>query len=295
MEQVTLRVPATTANLGPGFDSLGCALALYDTMTFTKRPNGLVITGSPTEYCNAEHLAVRAYRAAMSRIDPYSEEGLALDIRSEIPISRGLGSSAAMIAGGVMAANLLHGFPLSREELLAIANEIEGHPDNLAPALWGGLTASLVEDGIPFTIRMPLSEKLRFVAAVPDYELSTQKARAVLPSNVSYADAVYNVSHAAVLLGALRDGNPDVIRTALRDRLHQPYRRALIDDFDLIEKTAHHCGCIAFCISGAGPTLLSLTDDAAFADRMRKRLGSTRHQWRILDLPVDREGARIAE
>ena len=262
-------------------------------MTFGKAAAGLSISGCPAEYQNEEHLAVIAYRAVLKRLGLPAEEGLTLSMHSEIPISRGLGSSAAMIAGGVTAANLLHGSPLSREELLAIANEIEGHPDNLAPALYGGLTASLVEDGLPMTVKLPLSEQLYFVAAIPDYELSTHAARAVLPQSVSFSDAVFNVSHTAVLLGALQSGDAALLRAALRDRLHQPYRRSLIEGFDAMEKAAEECGCIAFCISGAGPTLMSLTDDPAFATRLQERCRDSLPHWRILALPVDREGVAL--
>lgn len=290
MEQVTLRIPATTANLGPGFDSMGCALSLYNTLTFEKLPEGLIITGCPEEYQNEENLAVQSYRAVEKKLG-LAPGGLRLHLVTEIPVSRGLGSSAALIIGGVLAANLLHGEPLAREELLAIANEIEGHPDNLAPALYGGLTASLVEDGMPYTVQLPVAESLRFVAAIPNFPLSTHAARSVLPKQVPYADAVYNASHAAVLLGALQKGDAALIRAAMQDRLHQPYRKALIHEYDAVQTTAEECGALGFCISGAGPTLLCLTDDAAFADRLAERCATLEYGWRILDLPVDRKGA----
>lgn len=293
MERITLRIPATTANLGPGFDSLGCALALYDTLTFERIPEGLFISGCPEEYQNEDHLAIRAYRAVLHELGFPIGEGLRLTMQSEIPISRGLGSSAALIIGGVTAANLLHGSPLSREALLAIANNLEGHPDNLAPALYGGLTASLVENDFPMTVPLPLCERLRFVAAIPDFELSTHKSRAVLPQSVPFADAVYNASHAAVLLGALQTGDAALLRAALQDKLHQPYRKALIEEYDWVQQAAEKCGCIAFCISGAGPTLLSLTDDADYAARLATESQGFCHHWRILDLPVDREGVKV--
>ena len=185
MNKITVRVPATTANIGPGFDSMGCALALYNYITCEVLPAGkLVITGCLEQYQNEENLAVQGYRAVLSRLGLLNE-GLSLNIRAEIPVCRGLGSSAALIAGGAAAANLLHGAFLSSAELLAVTNEIEGHPDNLAPAIYGGLTASLVEDGIPRTVRLPLSPTLRWVAAIPNFELSTHIARAVLPKKVA--------------------------------------------------------------------------------------------------------------
>ena len=290
MNKITVRVPATTANIGPGFDSMGCALALYDRLTCEVLPAGkLVITGCPEQYQNEENLAVQGYRAVLSRLG-LPNEGLSLNIRAEIPVCRGLGSSAALIAGGAAAANLLHGSPLPPAELLEVTNEIEGHPDNLAPAIYGGLTASLVEDGKPRTVKLPLSPTLRWVAAIPDFELSTHLARAVLPKEVAFVDAVYNASHAAVLAGALGSGDRELIAMELRDRLHQPYREKLIPEYNKVKTAAEQCGAIAFCISGAGPTLLALTDEASFAAQFAEKCKRLEHRWNIMELAVDTEG-----
>lgn len=290
MNKITVRVPATTANIGPGFDSMGCALALYNYITCEVLPAGkLVITGCPEPYQNEENLAVQGYRAVLSRLG-LPNEGLSLNIRAEIPVCRGLGSSAAMIAGGATAANLLHGSPLPPAELLEVTNEIEGHPDNLAPAIYGGLTASLVEDGKPRTVKLPLSPTLRWVAAIPDFELSTHLARAVLPKEVTFVDAVYNASHVAVLVGALGRGDRELIAMALRDRLHQPYREKLIPEYNKVKTAAEQCGAIAFCISGAGPTLLALTDEASFAAQFAEKCKRLEHRWNIMELAVDTEG-----
>ncbi len=290
MNKITVRVPATTANIGPGFDSMGCALALYNYITCEVLPAGkLVITGCPEPYQNEENLAVQGYRAVLKRLG-LPDEGLSLTIEAEIPVCRGLGSSAALIAGGAAAANLLHGSPLPPAELLEVTNEIEGHPDNLAPAIYGGLTASLVEDGKPRTVKLPLSPTLRWVAAIPDFELSTHLARAVLPKEVAFVDAVYNASHVAVLVGALGRGDRELIAMALRDRLHQPYRESLIPEYGKVKAAAEQCGAIAFCISGAGPTLLALTDEASFAAQFAEKCKRLEHRWNIMELTVDTEG-----
>ena len=290
MNKITVRVPATTANIGPGFDSMGCALALYNYITCEVLPAGkLVITGCPEPYQNEENLAVQGYRAVLSRLG-LPNEGLSLNIRAEIPVCRGLGSSAALIAGGAAAANLLHGSPLPPAELLEVTNEIEDHPDNLAPAIYGGLTASLVEDGKPRTVKLPRSPTLRWVAAIPNFELSTHLARAVLPKEVTFVDAVYNASHVAVLVGALGRGDRELIAMALRDRLHQPYREKLIPEYNKVKTAAEQCGAIAFCISGAGPTLLALTDEASFAAQFAEKCKRLEHRWNIMELAVDTEG-----
>lgn len=294
MGSVTIQVPATSANLGPGFDSFGCALALYNTYTFEQISGGLEIYGCDEEFRNRDNLSVVSYRYAMEALG-LPMEPLSLTIDAHIPVCRGLGSSSAMIIGGVMAANALHGSPLSREELLRLCTVVEGHPDNLAPALYGGMTASLMRDGMPITACFPLSERLRFFALVPPFHLSTQTARAVLPQRVPFADAVFNVSHAALLLRALETADIDMIALALDDRLHQPYRKGLIEGYEVAEQTARDCGVRAFCISGAGPTCLCIADNDEVGDRL---IAAVRQQsalagWEVLPLRVDTEGAKL--
>ena len=171
-----VRVPATTANLGPGFDSFGCALGIYNTYTFETIPSGLEITGCPKKYRNEKNLTVRAYRMTLEAAGvPF--EGLRMDMEANIPLSRGLGSSAAMIVAGVVAANAVAGYPFDDRKMLELAMRLEGHPDNLAPAFYGGLTASMVEEGLPDTVRFEMAKDLRFVVCVPEFELSTSVAR----------------------------------------------------------------------------------------------------------------------
>ena len=292
MAKVTLQVPATSANLGPGFDAFGCALALYNTYTFEQTDGGLEITGCAEEFCSSDNLSVHAYRYALEAMG-LPMEGLKLHVEAQIPVCRGLGSSSAMIIGGIMAANALHGEPFSRDQMLALCTVLEGHPDNLAPALYGGMTASLMRDGKPVTARFPLSPKLRFLALVPDFPLSTELARSVLPQRVPFADAVFNVSHAALLLRALETADTDMIALALDDRLHQQYRKHLIRDYDRVEEIAKDCGCTAFCISGAGPTCLCIAADDSVGERLAQRLPQECAGWQVLSLLVDTEGAKI--
>ena len=289
---VTVRVPASTANIGPGFDTFGCALALYNTLRFEERPDGLHFENCEAPYCNEDNLAVIAYRCVMNALGlPLRGLFVAFD-HIDIPISRGLGSSAALIAAGAAAANASHGSPYSMEELLALCNDIEGHPDNLAPALMGGLVASFVEDGKPVAARYQVHPALRFTALIPDFKLSTHKARSVLPSQVPFTDAVFNVSRSAVLLKALETGDEALILASLHDKLHQPYRKFLIEGFDKAQALALECGCLGFCISGAGPTLLCLSKDSRFDQALRARMGELGPHWRQLPLPVDHEGTR---
>lgn len=290
---VTVRVPATTANIGPGFDTFGCALALYNTFTFEEIPTGLQFSGCEEAYCNEENLAVVAYRCVMDALGlPMS--GLSITMETDIPICRGLGSSASLIAAGAAAANAIHGSPYTMLELLGICNDIEGHPDNLAPALLGGLVASYVEDGRPVAAKYNVHPSLRFTALSPDFELSTHKARSVLPREIPFADAVFNVSRAAVLLKALEGGDADLIRISLADRLHQPYRSRLIDEYEEVRQLALDNGALAFCISGAGPTLLCLSTDETFDARLAPQLTALKHNWIMFSLPIDHEGTQVS-
>ena len=294
MEKISIRVPATSANLGPGFDSFGCALSLYNTYTFEIIDEGLEISGCPEEFCNADNLSIVAYRDAMQAMG-LPMDPLRLEIHSDIPVCRGLGSSSAMLVAGAMAANAFHGNRLSRENLLYLCTRIEGHPDNLAPAIYGGMTASLMRDDRPVMVRFPLSEKLRFIALVPDFHLSTEKARGILPKQIPFADAVFNISHAALLLRALETADIEMISFALNDRLHQPYRKGLIEGYDTAETVAKTCGAASFCISGAGPTCLCIADNDEVGLRLQAELPKVLPAWKVLTLRLDTEGAKPIE
>ena len=291
MARITVQVPATTANLAAGFDTLGCALTLYNTLSFEESET-LSFSGCDSAYQNTDNLAYQGFACVYAHIGrkiPFVH----IDIKAEIPVSRGLGSSAALLAAGAAAANRMSGADLSNDTLIALTTRIEGHPDHLAPAFLGGLTASMVEDGRVYSVRYTPHPKLHFVALSPDFPLSTHAARSVLPSSIPFSDAVFNVSHAAVLLRSLEEGDEAAISASLRDKLHQPYRKSLIDEYEDVRLLAEQCGCKAFCISGAGPTLLCLTMDETFAQRMREASCALSHQWTIYDLRVDPAGVRF--
>ena len=292
MNSVTIRVPATTANLGPGFDSFGCALQLYTDVTFEETDCGLEITGCDQAFTGPDNLAYVAYCAVLASL---SEEvkGVKIHIDAHIPVCRGLGSSAALLVAGAMGANVLHGNRLSTQGLLNITNAMEGHPDNLAPAFFGGLTASMVDNGLPVTVNFPLHSDWEIIALVPDFDMPTVKARAILPEQVSRADAIYNVAHGALVLKALELGDEKLLRTAMQDKLHQPYRKHMVADYEVIEGIARTSGA-AFCLSGAGPTLLCITRDKTLRDRLAEKLPTlTAQNWEIMPLHVAFEGAKV--
>ena len=292
MKRVTIRVPATTANLGPGFDAFGCALNLYTDVTFEETDAGLLITGCDEAYSGPDNMAYTAYCAVLASL---SEEirGVKIHIESQIPICRGLGSSAALLVAGAMGANVLRGNKLSTQGLLNITNAMEGHPDNLAPAFYGGLTASMVDNGLPVTVNFPLHKDWEFLALVPDFDLPTPLARSVLPKDVSRADAIYNIAHGAMVLKALELGDEKLLRNAMQDKLHQNYRRSLIQDYDAIEALVRTTGA-AFCLSGAGPTLLCITLDEKLDEKLQKKLPSiTKANWQMLPLHIEFDGAKV--
>ena len=292
MKRVTIRVPATTANLGPGFDAFGCALSLYTDVTFEETDCGLEITGCDEAYAGPDNLAYTSYCAVLASL---SEEvrGVKIHIDSQIPIARGLGSSAALLVAGAMGANVLRGNKLSTQGLLNITNAMEGHPDNLAPAFYGGLTASMVDNGLPVTVNFPLHPDWEFLALVPDFDLQTSLARSALPTEYSRADAVYNISHGAMVLKALELGDEKLLRNAMQDRIHQPYRKALVTDYEKIESLIRTTGA-AFCLSGAGPTLLCITRNEGLEAKLAKKLDAiTTANWQMLPLHIEFEGARV--
>lgn len=292
MKRVTIRVPATTANLGPGFDAFGCALSLYTDVTFEETESGLEITGCDEAYTGPDNLAYVSYCAVLASL---SEEirGIKIHIDAQIPIGRGLGSSAALLVAGAMGANVLRGNRLSTQGLLNITNAMEGHPDNLAPAFFGGLTASMVDNGLPVTVNFPLHPDWEFLALIPDFHLATTYARSVLPTEVPRADAVYNISHGAMVLKALELGDEKLLRNAMQDRLHQPYRKKLIPDYDAIEALVRTTGA-AFCLSGAGPTLLCITQDSKLEEKLAKKLHAiTEKNWQMIPLHIEFQGARV--
>ena len=292
MKSVTIRVPATTANLGPGFDAFGCALSLYTDVTFEETECGLEITGCDEAYTGPDNLAYVSYCAVLASMNE-EVRGVKIHIDAQIPICRGLGASAALLVAGAMGANVLRGNKLSTQGLLNITNAMERHPDNVAPAFYGGLTASMVDNGLPVTVNFPLHPDWEFLALVPDFDLPTTLARSVLPEQLGRADAIYNIAHGALVLKALELGDEKLLRTAMQDRLHQKYRKKLIPDYDKIEALVRTTGA-AFCLSGAGPTLLCITQDPNLEEKLQKKLSSiTQANWEMIPLHIEFQGARV--
>ena len=290
---VKIRVPATTANIGPGFDCLGCAVDLYAEFVFEAIPSGVVVSGCAPKYCNDRNLAIRAFLYAAEQLG-VPVPGIRLTVSSDIPVSRGLGSSAAFIAAGAAAAAALAGQTLPKEQLLKICTALEGHPDNVAPAIYGGLCASMMDEGDVYTAQVPLHPGVRFLALIPSFPLSTVLARQALPKSVELRDAVFNVGHTALLLRALETGDMPLVSAALKDRLHQSYRFPLIAGSEDIVQAAKENAADAVFISGAGPTMMCLYHEDGFADGMAQSLEGMPGGWRAQKLGVDTQGILIS-
>ena len=296
---VHVRVPATSANLGPGFDALGLALALYNEVE-AREADGVTVAVQgegagqlPTGADNIVAQGVRlAYEAAKR---PF--KGVALRCVNRVPTARGLGSSAAAWVGGLVAGDALVGGVLMRDELLALAARAEGHPDNVCAALLGGLTISCVDaDGRIAAVPMPVPDGLAWVVLVPATTGSTAEARAVLPTSVPLGDAVFNVQRVALLLAGLQARRPDVLAAALDDRLHQPYRRAVFPWMDAVIAAARRAGALGCVLSGAGPSLLAVVpgDGAVVARAMETALRAAGLEGRAQAHEVDTAGATVS-
>ena len=260
---VTVRVPASTANLGPGFDCLGLALQMYNTVELAFSVSTEVeITGEGQGQLpqGPRNLVLRTAERLASEVG-VAVPGWFLRQHNDIPLARGLGSSSAAIVGGLVAANHLLAAGLDNRKLLQIAAELEGHPDNVAPALYGGLTACCVEGGEVFCLRFPAPCELAVGVAIPRFELSTEHARAVLPEQVPFADAVFNVSRAACTLAALVSGAWEVLGTVMQDRLHQPYRAPLVAGLEEVIAAAQEAGACGTVLSGSGPTVVTFAEE----------------------------------
>ncbi|MGF7047205.1 homoserine kinase [Paenibacillus sp. DS2015] len=261
-EGVRVKLPASTANLGPGFDTLGMALSLYAwiEMKVSEQTSfhfyGDEMKGIPKDKSNL------VYQVAQMVFDEAGVQipDIEISMYSEIPLTRGLGSSASAIVGGMAAANALIGSPLTDAKLFDMAAALEKHPDNVGASLFGGIITAIWDGTHADYIRMEPHEDLEVLVVIPEFQLSTSAARKVLPVQISREDAVFNISHSSLLVAALSSGRFDLIGTSMRDRLHQPYRASLVPGMSTILRDASNHGALGIALSGAGPTLLALVD-----------------------------------
>lgn len=298
---IRVRVPGTSANCGPGFDAIGVACTIYNDLELTlKGEEGIAVEvegeGADNIPRDERNIVLRAIRTILKRANLEDEvKGFCVRMKNYIPLSRGLGSSAAAIVAGLKAANALIGNRFSRRELLQMATNIEGHPDNVAPAIFGGFTISVVTRGRVECFSLMPRMPLKLVVAVPEFPLSTKLARSVLPEQVNMKDAVYNVSRAALLVAALTKGQPRFLRNAFADALHQPYREKLIPGMKDVFRAARRSGALGASLSGAGPCLIAYTleNEEAVGQAMVEAFANHEVEARALQLSLDAHGARV--
>ena len=289
--KVKVKVPATSANLGPGFDVAGLAVTLYNTFTFELLDDGLEITGCPEQFCNAENMTYQAFVEG-AKTCGLLFKGLRIECSGDVPYTRGLGSSSTCIVAGIVGAYAFVDRYDERQEILELATKIEGHPDNVAPAIFGGWTVSVMSDGVT-TLNIPVKHDYRFVAMIPPFTLSTEKSRSVLPQVLSRSDAIANVSHLALMVASLINGYDDGLKLGFKDRLHQPYRGPLIEGFDeimtILENDERVLGAY---LSGAGPTIMAVIDatDTKGVVRIKEELGDLLKDWQVEKLELDMRG-----
>jgi len=296
---IHIKVPATTANMGPGFDCIGMALKLYNELWLEEIDEPLIIENRGISAGMSFGKNNLIYRSV---IRFYKELGVAKRLPGlklvqddQIPMTRGLGSSAACVVAGLLAANEISGINLPKDQLCALAAKIEGHPDNSTPALTGGIVVgAFAGERLEYIKLSPDTfAELKFAVMIPDFTLRTQKARDALPNLVSMQDAVFNVSRAALMVAALLTGDYSKLAAATDDKLHQPYRMGLVPGMEKIFQRARKCGAKGVFLSGAGPSVIAVFQGGEFADEMTRHLEMMPDKWELRVIEPDSDGAVI--
>lgn len=301
--RVTVRVPGTSANCGPGFDCLGLATTIYNYLDLTLIRSSKVVveaTGEGAEKIprGRKNLAWQAVKKLLEVTGHNEFKGAIIRMKNHVPLSRGLGSSSTAIVAGLTAANEIVGSPLNRHELLKLATELEGHPDNVAPAIFGNFTVSVMDGGEVQTFSFRPRIKLKLVVAVPEFELSTRLARKVLPKKISRSDAIFNISRASMLVAALLEGREELLPLAFDDAIHQPYRKKLVPGMTEVFDAARKAGALGAAISGAGSCLIAFTSakrghEDEIATAMVEAFKAHGVESKALILNVDTRGAQV--
>ena len=302
--KINVKVPATTANLGPGFDALGLALNLWNEAEFVATQDEKItvkVKGEgkdllPSDASNAvAEAALLIYKLAGKPCI-----GMQIKCINRVPLGSGLGSSSAAMLTGMLGANALLGNPFSRDEILKLAIETEGHPDNVAPAMLGGLVASIIHENHVVSLRLTLTSRLspiHITVVLPDFDFPTKQARALLPTKIDRKDAIHNISRAVIVTEAFRVGDMDMLGEAMEDKLHQPYRIPLIPGAQNVMDTMKAAGASAVALSGAGPSLIAFSSkrESAIGESARSAFAEAGLNSRVYQLKISRRGAEVKE
>ena len=264
-------------------------------MDFSFQDEGISFEGFEQEFKNEDNIIFMAMKKVFNKYN-FKFKGLKIKIiKQDIPISRGLGSSSSCIVAGLIGAFALMNKELEKEEVFKLAIDIEGHPDNVCPAIFGGLVSTVMANGETLYNKIEIKNGVKFIALIPNFKLSTEKARAILPSEVSFKDSVYNIGRAALLISCFMNGNYKLLREATKDRLHQQYRSKLIEGFDEVYEKVLNIGAYGCFLSGAGPTIMAIINenDLDFVDDIKKFIKEEKLNWNIKELAIDKVGAKI--
>lgn len=279
---ITIKTPATSANIGPGFDCLGLALQLFNTFEVEVSDEDR-LENVEERFNNKENLFLKAWHAGCHKIG--KDDHVHANFFTDIPVSRGLGSSSSLIVAGVTAASVLHDNALSKDEIFQISAKLEGHPDNVAPCIYGGLTASLMENDTFKVISLPIHKSWKFTLFIPDFEVSTEKARAILPASYPRNQAAGNTAHAVFMLKGLENGEIDLLKFGEKDYIHEPYRRNLLPFFFQLQKEYEDNTNGILLISGSGSTCIGI--GKKYMDAEKKEIILTKEAgMKIIHLPV---------
>ena len=297
-ETIKIKVPASTSNLGPGFDTLSLALDWHNEFTFKLLNEGLKINQINSNKLpeDSTNLVYRSFCEVYKKLKK-TLPGVEISINSQIPLAAGLGSSASAIVSGLLAANSFNGNSLNRDEILSLATRLEGHPDNCAAAIYGGLTVSVSFDEKVYVSQFPWPKELLVVLLVPDFDLPTRISRELLPPKIPFGDATFNVSRTAYLLSSLLSKDWNGLRIGFQDRLHQPFRKDLIPGMESVLNEAMVEGALGATLSGAGPTLVAFVNDTNKAEIIGKTMLNKWAEFKIKSeykiVSVASEGAKV--
>ncbi|MCK4401734.1 homoserine kinase [bacterium] len=299
MKSVTVKVPATTANLGAGFDTLAIALDLYNYVTIelnTKTHIEIENEGKDSLPLDEDNIVYIAAKAVFDMAE-VKMDGLKIKLVNNIPLARGLGSSAAAWVGGAMGANYLLGNRFSKDEIMSLTAELEGHPDNVTPALFGGFTISYIDKGTLKYFKISPSVKFKIVVVIPQFEVSTSRAREILPSEISRKDAVFNISRACLLVSSILTGRLEYIGHGMQDMLHQSYRKKLVHGMEDVFEAAMRSGARGVALSGAGPSIVAFATESfeAIGKSMQKAFLEHNIKSRFLVTGINNNGTEIID
>lgn len=298
LKSFTVKAPATTSNMGPGFDCIGMALGLYNEAVYSFDRKGLEITAEG--FVNQavadpkKNMIYHAFEACCAANGTVPPEDMQIHTTNRVPMGSGLGSSSTAVLMGIFGANQWGGFGMSRDQLIGLATELEHHPDNAAPAICGGLTSAVIEDG-DIHIRQYETADWNLAVVVPQFKLLTEEARAALPKMVSLQDAVYNIGHMMLVVDALRTGDGDLLQLGMRDKLHQRYRMALLPGSEQACAAALKAGAAASGLSGAGPGVIAYTmgDTAEILKAMESAYDEIGLKYNSFALKIAKQGVSV--